>query len=302
MPELPEIENIAKSLRQKLLGRRIVTLAFSPVKLRKPYPTDINNLQGALITKVYRIAKYLCLELNLASASKEAEPQIRTIIWHFGMTGRLHYINQTNLGLDGNLSNFLHPNCKHNHIIIVTNNHKEGYNEELRTPPYILVTYHDTRRFGSFEVIEGRPNKIELGVEPLTEEFSSSYLYKKSSKSSSMIKNIIMNNKIVVGVGNIYACESLWHAKIIPTKLGRDCTLEEISFLVDKIKDVLNRAILAGGSTIKDYRIEGTSKGNFQLEHQVYGKEHKKCPRCSGIIHKTVIAGRATYYCCLCQR
>ena len=166
-----------------------------------------------------------------------------------------------------------------------------------------LLTYYDPRRFGSFEILNGPVTQIEQGVEPLQEELSANYLYQKSSSSSASIKSLIMNNKVVVGIGNIYACESLWRARILPSRIARECMESEINVLVPVIKDILQRAISAGGSTIKDYRKGDGIGGLFQLEHSVYGRNGVMCRDggCSGIIIKTSLAGRATYHCPICQ-
>ena len=184
---------------------------------------------------------------------------------------------------------------KHDHIIMAFDN------------GFILI-YNDPRRFGFVEAIEGDYTNYRrfkhIGIEPLSNKFDGKYLCTKIKKSSRTLKNILMDQKMVAGLGNIYVSEALWDSQIIPTRVGENMSLVDCKKLVRSIKKVLGKAIKFGGTTLKDYRQIGGEVGYFQNKLQVYGKEGQKCCRrnCQGTVKRTILNGRSTFYCDFCQK
>ncbi|XVN43015.1 MAG: bifunctional DNA-formamidopyrimidine glycosylase/DNA-(apurinic or apyrimidinic site) lyase [Candidatus Rickettsia vulgarisii] len=271
MPELPEIETLKNCLESKLINLNINKLEKTRDNIRYQLDDKLGyNIRFAKITSLRRRAKYLLIDLDNSYS----------IIVHLGMTGRLtiqpnDYLTQ-----------------KHDHIIIYLDNNQK-------------LVFNDHRRFGMIYAIptESIENKFfgNLGMEPLSKTISTDYLKVKLQNRKVPIKNLIMDNQIIVGVGNIYACESLFMAKIDPKKLGSSLQDNEITTLLYSIQKVLTKAILAGGTTVKDF-VSGDSKpGYFQQELQVYGREDQPCSSCSGVISRIKQSGRATFYCSSCQ-
>ena len=184
---------------------------------------------------------------------------------------------------------------KHDHLIISFDNQ-------------FLLIYNDPRRFGFIETIEGDYADYQrfkyIGIEPLSKKFDEQHLWSKIKNSSRSLKNILMDQKVVAGLGNIYVSEALWDCRIKPTRIGKKMSLIECERLVTSIKKVLNKAIKFGGTTLKDFRQVGGEVGYFQNKLQVYGKEGQACFRskCKGTVGKTIIGGRSTFYCETCQK
>jgi formamidopyrimidine-DNA glycosylase len=276
MPELPEVEVVRRGLINHLPGRIITGMSTDGKKMRLPVPETAlrASLTGARITDVRRRAKYLLIDMDNGSV----------LIVHLGMTGILGLFPSA-AGLD-----------VHDHVCWSLDN---GY--ELR--------FNDTRRFGSVQIVG--PDQAETleqtlfkatGPEPFAEHFDGLYLYNLAQKKQQPVKNFIMDGRVVAGVGNIYANESLFSAGIRPTRKAGAISRKRYSLLVDKIREVLSTAIECGGSTISDFLDASGTSGYFQIHFNVYGRKNQPCPICSSSIRHVKLGGRASYFCPVCQR
>ena len=272
MPELAEVEVIKLSLSPVVSSTIIDVIVNNPNLRYKVEPSLAQKLVGNTIIAIERRSKYLTLHLtnNLS------------LIVHLGMTGQFKIENQD------------YAFRKHDHIVIKLN----GSN---------MLVYNDSRRFGCIflsntsELISHKLIK-NLGPEPLTEDFNKEYLYNKLKKRNTNIKAVIMNSDIVVGVGNIYANEALFNAKISPLRPALLLSEIEIEHLVNAIKMILHKAIKLGGSSIKDFISSIGHKGNFQDQFLVYGKTNQACPyNCGGLIIRIRQNNRSSFYCGKCQ-
>ncbi len=277
MPELPEIETVKLGLEKTVLGSVIISTKISRRDLRFPIEEKFEKLiLNKRVLAVGRRSKYILLFLNNKT----------TLVLHLGMSGKINVIIK-------NESDYLAK--KHDHIIMEFDN------------GFILI-YNDPRRFGFVEALEGDYNNYwrfkHIGIEPLSKMFDGKYLCTKIKKSSRTLKNILMDQKMVAGLGNIYVSEALWDSQIIPTRVGKNMSLVDCKKLARSIKKVLGKAIKFGGTTLKDYRQIGGEVGYFQNELQVYGKEGQKCCRrkCQGTVKRAILNGRSTFYCDFCQK
>jgi formamidopyrimidine-DNA glycosylase len=266
MPELPEVETIKNTL-QPVLQQTIQSVMVYCMKLR--YPVFLDAIIGQTIISLSRRGKYLLIQLANG-----------VIVIHFGMTGTLRFYDKNSL-----------PNAtKHDHIDIVT--------------ATSVLRYRDIRKFG-FVVfspsIAQIPFLATLGVEPLSDSCSTSYLEQHCIKNTGNIKQLLMNNKIIVGIGNIYTNEILFASKIHPLHSTNTLTLSDISSIVFNMKSILTAAIIAGGSSISDFYAADGKLGSFQTNHKVYGKLHSPCVNCRSPISKLVIAQRSSFFCANCQ-
>lgn len=270
MPELPEVETTRKGIQPNVEGQTIQKIIIRNGKLRWPVDTSlIEKLPGLVILSVKRRAKYLLLETEQGH-----------LIIHLGMSGNLRVLPQQE------------PAVKHDHIDLILDN---GF----------LLRYHDPRRFGSWLWTESPLQEHallkSLGPEPLTDSFNAEYLYQALQGRKTAIKTFIMNNHIVVGVGNIYANESLFLSGIHPTKPAQNLTQEEATRLTRHIKAVLNSAIEQGGTTLKDFLTPDGKPGYFEQKLHVYGREGLPCLQCQKAVEKVVLNQRAAYFCSNCQ-
>lgn len=270
MPELPEIETIKQGLLPYLTNQVIDYLIVRHSTLRFPLsPTILAQSNNQRISTIIRRGKYLLFVLDKGY-----------LLIHLGMSGHLKIVNPTDT-----------PG-KHDHIDLVLKNK-------------LVLRYNDPRRFGAWlyftEDFNTHSLFTALGPEPLTEQFNSTYLYKKTNNKSLAVKSFIMDNKIVVGVGNIYATESLFRAKIHPQSKTGLLTFEQVDELVQAIKEVLKQAIKAGGTTLQDFcDIEG-KPGYFVNQLLMYGRYNKPCFTCKQLIQITTIGGRSSTFCPNCQ-
>lgn len=280
MPELPEVETVKRGLNQQIQKfSKIHSLRFLSPAIRNDLPfTKAPQASGQRILKISRRAKYLLFELDDL-----------LLLSHLGMTGSWRFENFCQLSdLDES------PKLRdHDHIEICL--------EDGR-----VLVYRDPRRFGQFEILQkqgGLARRFKnLGPEPLDEgEFTGDYLFNETRKRKAPIKSLIMDQQIVVGVGNIYASEALFLAGINPNTAGDKLTLKAAKNLVYSIREVLGDAIEFGGSTISDFRQAGGSEGYFQNIHLVYNEAGYPCAECDSTISSRVIAGRSTYWCPKCQ-
>ncbi|QJC36699.1 bifunctional DNA-formamidopyrimidine glycosylase/DNA-(apurinic or apyrimidinic site) lyase [Enterobacteriaceae endosymbiont of Donacia simplex] len=272
MPELPEVEVIKNMLKSLLKGKIINYSIIRTKKLKYVVPNNIITINNQKILDVKRRGRYIIIILLK-----------NTIIIHLGMTGILSIINNKNI-------NLYH---KHDHIDLIIDNH-------------LILRYTDIRKFGFWlwEIKNYQKNIFlkKLGPEPLKNNFNSLYLYKYTKKKNIAIKILLMDNKIVTGIGNIYANESLFLSKISPIRISNTLNLQEINILVKNIKYILYRSIKYGGSTINNYKLPNNNTGNFSKYFSVYAKKDKLCPICKTKIIRIFQRNRSTFLCYKCQK
>ena len=277
MPELPEVETVSQGIKSKLLNHKISKVIVKRRDLRFRMDTKLEQkITNTKINSVSRRAKYILINLDNGL----------TVIIHLGMSGR---IVVEDLKSSKNI-------FKHTHLEIITTGKKKMKFIDPRRFGSVLL--HETNNLNTHKLIKN------LAPEPLTKEFNATYLFKALKGRSANIKSIIMNQFIVVGVGNIYASESLYKAKIRPGRQAKSLSLTECVLLVKSIKKVLKRSIKLGGSSINDYSLVDGNLGFFQREFEVYGKEGKICRKktCHSKILRIVIAQRSSFYCSKCQK
>ncbi len=271
MPELPEVETVVTGLKPQIVGKTLLCVTDSCKKLRYPLP-DFDSLLGATITDITRRAKYLLFHFDNG----------QTLIWHLGMTGQFHVLDKNEAA------------TKHEHVTLTFD---DG----------ATLRYRDTRRFGYADICPRAqlPEHVwmqKLGVEPLTDDFDGSHLQQLLKHKKVSIKQAIMDNHIVVGVGNIYASESLYRAGILPTTPSNKLSLPQLKKLSRHIKAVLAEAIEAGGSTISDFVKADGQPGYFAHSFKVYGRDGEQCLVCQKPIDRIVQNGRASFFCPKCQK
>ena len=270
MPELPEVETTLRGILPHCHDQKIDKVIIRDRRLRWPISRSLEKqLAGQFIKNIRRRAKYLLFETDNG-----------TLILHLGMSGSLRICHQGEAAQ------------KHDHFDIVLSNQR-------------IVRFNDPRRFGSlhFTRLPAHSHRLlrELGPEPFSEEFNAQYLHAISRRRKTAIKNLIMNSKIVVGVGNIYASESLYLAGIHPARMASRISVARYEKLVLAVKEVLQAAIDSGGSTLNDFIQPDGQPGYFQHHFRVYGHAGKPCERCSSPISHQTIGQRSTYYCKHCQ-
>lgn len=272
MPELPEVETVVRGLNNIVLGEKIESVKILQPKLRVIIPDNLAKLLvGSTIKSITRRAKYILIHLD----------NNYILVVHLGMSGKFTAHKK------------MPPLKKHDHVIISLK----------RT----TLVYNDTRRFGLIIIIKNQDISDhslfrDLGFEPLKKSFTGRKLHELIHKKNSDIKSVLMNQNILVGVGNIYASESLFSAHISPLRKASKVSLKECGLLAGSIKYVLNQAIKSGGSTLRDYVSSSGDKGYFQHKFKVYGKGGATCPKCKSPIKKITQKGRSTYYCSKCQK
>lgn len=269
MPELPEVETSRRGIEPWILDRTIAKVIIRDGRLRWPVDTGIaRKLRGQAITSVRRRAKYLLVGT-----------QNGTVILHLGMTGSVFIVDRDT------------PAGIHDHIDIEFDSGK-------------TLRFRDPRRFGSFHWSRdplAHPLLAGLGPEPLSNDFTGAYLWAKARKRRVSVKQFIMNARIVVGVGNIYASESLFLAGINPKRAAGRIALHRYDALADSIKDVLQRSIRAGGTTLRDFYGGDGEPGYFRQQLEVYDREGEHCRTCNSVIRAITQGRRSTFYCTRCQ-
>ena len=268
MPELPEVEVICRGIAPRITGRRITAAVQSEQAMRhRPAPGELAEVKGRRISGVRRRAKYIVTELEGGL----------NLVLHLGMTGRIGIVPAKS------------PAARHDHLRIALDD-----GAELRL--------NDSRRFGGIwvEDADGLARLFaSLGPEPLTKGFSAAAMQELAAGSKRAVKNMLMDNRVVVGIGNIYACEALFAAGIHPARAAGEVNAEEWNRLVAACRRVLEEAISQGGTTISDYRRSDGTPGYFQNRLKVYGRE--TCPACGTAIEKTILGGRSSFFCPRCQ-
>ena len=271
MPELPEVETVRQGLSSWVAGQSVTQVKSFRSDLRFPLPVDLSaRLSGRVCRHIGRRGKYLLFDFGDV-----------ILVWHLGMTGQFHVLP---VGA---------PQGRHEHLRIDL-----ASGQSLR--------YRDMRRFGYLGLLQPgelvtHPWFASLGPEPLGPEFSAGYLNKVCQGRKAPIKNVLMDARVVVGVGNIYACESLYRATILPMRPASTLSAKEGAALVAEVQAVLEAAIAAGGSSISDFVQVDGKPGYFAHDFKVYGRAGQLCGRCGGMIERCVLAGRGTFYCNGCQ-
>lgn len=271
MPELPEVETVCRGLRKKLKSQRLEKCVLNRKNLRFEIPQNLPNLvKNQHLESITRRSKYVLLNLQNG----------QTLIIHLGMSGRLIF------------TPLLSATTKHDHVEFHFSKEK--------------LVFNDPRRFGVVDIcptanLPHHKLLAFLGPEPLEEDFSPTYLKAKCAGKKAAIKNVVMDSKTVVGVGNIYANEALFDAGILPTRAAGSLKKKEIEKLTTAIKETLHRAIAAGGSSLNDYVQTDGSLGYFQHQFKVYGREKAPCTVCKAPLQKSVIGQRSSFFCPNCQ-
>lgn len=308
MPELPEVETTKTSLTP-LLGQQVVDVKVFQPKLRWSMPDDLNQLVDYTLDSVERRAKYLILNfIPLTSVNTNASIQPnslapRQLLIHLGMSGSLQ---QHSYGTDKR---------KHDHLVVTFSGADNSQTQ---------LHYYDPRRFGSVLWFKDYGSKLldHLGPEPLSADFTADYLYHLIQRSDNpnqtldnnianktnskqpikrAIKSVIMEQQVVVGVGNIYATESLYLSGIHPATPANEVSHEQIVILVEHIKAILKKAITLGGSTLRDFTVASGQTGYFQQTLNVYGRQGEDCPHCDTLLENIKLNGRASVFCPNCQ-
>lgn len=274
MPELPEVEVIRRGLLPFVAGQQVTAVSCSTKKLRLPIPKNdlLQWVKGYRIADIRRRGKYLIFILENAAA----------MIIHLGMSGKLGIFPAAA------------PPALHDHAV-------------FKLQDTMQMRYNDARRFGFIRVLPPhRLDKhdpfIEMGCEPLDNNFSGDYLKKMAGKRLQPVKNFLMDSHMVAGIGNIYANEILFHAGIHPATPIGSLPRPLWDKIAEKTREVLMRAIAGGGSSISDFVNSSGQKGYFQLELMVYGRAGGQCFRCAAIIDRRIIGGRSTFFCPICQK
>ena len=295
MPELPEVETVKRGLAPVMEGFRFTAVEQRRANLRFPFPEKfVERLVGRTLTKLDRRAKYLVGHIDSGEV----------LVMHLGMSGRftIAQLGGTNASVIGEFANEAGCDGKHDHVVF----HMSGG---------ATVTYNDARRFGAMTLVDaGHLTEhalfAELGIEPLGPDLTASYLAARAAGKKVDLKAFLMDQRIVAGLGNIYVCEALFRACLAPMKRARILATRSgmptpaAERLVPVIKNILEAAILAGGSTLRDYQQADGELGYFQHSFDVYGRAGEACraPGCKSTIRRIVQAGRSTFYCPVCQR
>jgi formamidopyrimidine-DNA glycosylase len=271
MPELPEVETTRRGIEPHAVGRRIVELRLYERRLRWRVQDDLPDLvAGQRILHAKRRAKYLLLELESG-----------TLLLHLGMSGSLRVLPADM------------PRVPHDHFDLVLDSGN-------------TLRFNDPRRFGSLHYTSGDPNEhpllAKLAPEPLAAEFNADYLWRITRRRRVAIKQLLMNSTLVVGVGNIYASEALFKAKVRPKRQARSLTRVEVTRLVRSVKSVLAMAIRVGGTTLRDYVGADGQPGYFRQKLFVYERDTQPCRTCNTPVRQLTQGQRSTYYCPTCQK
>ncbi len=287
MPELPEVEVVKQSLDKKIKEKKVKKVIVRNRNLRKKVPLKFEKyFLNQKILKVGRFSKYLILHFS----------NKKKCLIHLGMSGTIHFVKKNYENIITNTSFYNSPKLpiKHNHIEIFFDDCK--------------IIYNDPRRFGYFEIVKNErllKKKFDhLGPEPFNSKFNLSYVYFKLRGKQKNIKNFLIDQNFVSGIGNIYASEILFLSRINPSKKARNLKRRDLKKILTNSKKVLYEAISKGGSSIKDFKNILGKNGGFQSKFKVYQREGLKCKRknCFGIIKKKNITNRSTFFCNSCQK
>lgn len=299
MPELPEVETVKRGLQPFMEDAVVTKLEVRRPNLRFPFPDNFaSRVEGKTVTSLSRRAKYLVADLSSGEA----------LIMHLGMSGSFRIeVEEVNDAFD--LQNVFHHDkskaTKHDHVVF----HLKSEKAKAR------IIYNDPRRFGYMELIERHnfdehPYFAKMGIEPIGNALNGDVIAHLFKDKKAPLKSALLDQRLIAGLGNIYVCEALYGAGLSPTRIagsivkqngkaGRHCEP-----LAQEIRDVIQRAIKAGGSSLKDHRQTDGSLGYFQHSFKVYDQEGKPCAKtsCNGVIARIVQSGRSTFYCPKCQK
>lgn len=296
MPELPEVETVRRGLEPAMEGARFAKVEVRRGDLRWPLPNDFQErLEGKTVTGLGRRAKYLLVDLSSGDV----------LLMHLGMSGSFYVFAEGSGGECGTPGNYYHERSQHvahDHVVF----HMSSGS---------VVTFNDPRRFGSMKIVPRRgidtePLLNRLGPEPLGNEFDAAMLATACRGKKTSLKAALSDQTIVAGLGNIYVCEALHRARLSPKRTASTIAsrsgapTERAEHLVEGIKAVLNDAIKAGGSSLRDHKRTDGELGMFQHQFRVYDREGEKCPTpgCRGTVKRIVQNGRSTFYCPSCQK
>jgi len=292
MPELPEVETVRRGLAPAMEGARIARVEVRHRGLRWPIAKDFEKrLDGQTIDGLGRRAKYILADLSSGDV----------LIMHLGMSGSFRIDKDSkNSYVPGDFHHERSKDSAHDHVVFHLANGR-------------TVTFNDPRRFGSMKIVARAKLADEkllksIGPEPLGNEFDAAMLAAACAGKKTSLKAALLDQRVVAGIGNIYACEALYRARLSPKRLASTIAdrhgkpNDRARALVDAIKEVLNDAIKAGGSSLRDHRQADGSLGYFQHNFQVYDREGEKCPDCKGTVKRIVQNGRSTFYCPSCQK
>ena len=275
MPELPEVETVCRALSKVTKNFKIKKIEFYRKDLRWQVKDNIETiLENSIFVEPYRRGKYILIPTNMDNI----------LLIHLGMSGKIRIKKKVDVIL------------KHDHMrMIVENNHD-----------YFVVTYNDPRRFGYIDLFEKQQLRehfllAKIGVEPLGKELTVKYLYNNFKKRSKSIKNALIDQKIIAGIGNIYASEILYKAKIHPLRNVNTLSNSDLVSIIKFTKITLQNSINLGGTTIRDHLQPDGSLGYFKQNLEVYGKTNEKCNNCDCLISLKVISNRSTFFCINCQ-
>lgn len=293
MPELPEVETVRRGLQPVMEGVRIARVEARRGDLRFPFQKDfVSRLEGKVVTGLGRRAKYLMADLDTGDV----------LMMHLGMSGSF----RVGKG-DGEITPgaFHHPrseNRLHDHVV-------------FHMASGALISFNDPRRFGYMKIVrradmDAEPLLRGLGPEPLGNEFDAAMLARACAGKKTSLKAALLDQRVVAGLGNIYVCEALFRSHLSPKRSAATLALrngapsDHANSLIGSIHKVLNEAIAAGGSSLRDHRQTDGELGYFQHSFQVYGRENEKCrtPKCGGVIKRFVQSGRSTFWCAKCQK
>jgi len=275
MPELPEVQIVVNGLKNKIIKQKIIGVKVSNRSLRQKVNSNFEkDILGCKIKNISRRSKYIIIDLDNG----------KSMLIHLGMSGRL---TLENIESENELK-------KHSHVWIQLDNGSS-------------LVYNDARRFGlvltmNKEEIERSPFINHLGIEPLSEEFTGKKMQELFSMKNTPIKTTLLNQDLICGIGNIYACESLFYSRIHPLRKANSLTKKECEKLTAELKRILQLSIESGGSTLKDYRHSDGTKGDFQNSFSVYGRDGQDCFVCGHKIEKIKQGGRSTFFCPVCQK
>jgi formamidopyrimidine-DNA glycosylase len=273
MPELPEVETVARGLREVLPGRRILNVRLGKTDFIDDPALLERDLPGGTIARIRRLGKFLLLDLEPRKSPAEES----SLLIHLGMTGKISVCPPET------------PVPLHTHVFFALDDGRE-------------LRYNDVRRFGRMALLaNGDHERVlgDLGLEPLDvteEDFRA-----RMQSHNAHIKALLLDQRVLRGIGNIYADESLWRAKIHPRRLGSKLTRDELRRLHRAVQSILREAIRLRGSSVSDYVDLDGGRGEFQQKHRAYQHDGKKCFRCGAIIRRIIVAGRSSHFCPRCQ-
>ena len=290
MPELPEVETVKRGLQPTVEGRKFTYVEIRRADLRIPFPDDFENrLTGRRVERLWRRAKYIMADLDGGE----------TLVIHLGMSGRITVYAKAGAGRLGNFHYQVADDevgkGKHDHVVFDTD-----------APARIV--FNDHRRFGLMTLVETASLDShslfkDLGVEPLSRQLDAKHLKEMLRGKKTPIKSALLDQRVIAGLGNIYVCEALWRSGISPRRQAARLKAAQIEVLVPEIKKVLQEALSAGGSSLRDHRQTNGELGYFQKQFAVYDREGEPCTKrgCHSTIKRMVQAGRSTFYCPSCQ-